>query len=316
MTSLEAFDAENHLDRDPDDLCLRSVLLYYYDRTNMPKTDLTARRCRAHAIWIIAHYPESDIAGDYVVRQSLAPDSEAFHYGTMLWREHIGREPVDARVLANAAAWFEEINTAAAEKWLERAHAIDENSQTIAVRLAEFYVLRSLESTRSTDDRTAYSHKSLSIYEDLLGNATGPIFLDILSGAAAAALRAGLHNKAEMLATELIQASIEFPADGYYGDAVHFGHIILGQVSLFRGEIASAERHLMLAGRTPGSAVLRSFGPDMGLANGLLDVGRAQVVVEYLHLCASFWEPATVQVWIAEIEASIRPDFGPNLDRL
>lgn len=39
-----------------------------------------------------------------------------------------------------------------------------------------------------------------------------------------------------------------------------------------------------------GSPQLKSFGPSMGLAKELVRDGEKEAVIEYLKLCAQFWE--------------------------
>jgi hypothetical protein len=96
---------------------------------------------------------------------------------------------------------------------------------------------------------------------------------------------------------------------------VFIGHMVLGQVALRRGDIASARQHLLASGRTPGSPVLSSFGPRMSLAKELLDAGERQAVLEFLGLCGKFWltDFGKLTQWSAEVEQGRVPNFGANL---
>lgn len=125
----------------------------------------------------------------------------------------------------------------------------------------------------------------------------------------------GLLDPADRFARELLSLAQSFRDDWNYGNAVHKGHLILGRVALSRGDIATARSELLLAGDTPGSPQLDSFGPNMRLAKELLEAGERAVVLEYFERCRRFWQmggPALAR-WIAAIEASRAPDFGPNL---
>ncbi len=53
----------------------------------------------------------------------------------------------------------------------------------------------------------------------------------------------------------------------------------------------------------------------MGLAKELLREGEKEAVIEYLKLCAQFWESGRGQLtkWIDIIEANGEPDFGSNV---
>lgn len=141
-----------------------------------------------------------------------------------------------------------------------------------------------------------------------------------LRSAAEVALSAGALRAAENLAQELLDTGRGEPDDWYAGNAVHFGHQILGRVHLRRGDFDAAEAELLESGRTPGSPQLHSFGPNMALAVELLGVERHQAVLEFLDLCRTFWcrdghpeKETRLNQWIDQVSASDTPDFGPNL---
>jgi hypothetical protein len=76
-----------------------------------------------------------------------------------------------------------------------------------------------------------------------------------------AALTAGEHGKARRFAEELVARVGEPDLADLVGDATHEGNIALGRLALLDGDVERAKRHLIEAGKTPGSAPLRSFGP-------------------------------------------------------
>lgn len=93
---------------------------------------------------------------------------------------------------------------------------------------------------------------------------------------------------------------------------VHYGNLILGHVCLRGGDEQGAERHLLAAGDTTGSASLNSFGPNMSLARALLLRQRTEAVLDYFQKCARFW--GELPKWTADVRAGEMPDFGDNLD--
>jgi hypothetical protein len=118
---------------------------------------------------------------------------------------------------------------------------------------------------------------------------------------------------AESLSNELVRPKAD-EDDGDardVGDAVHHGHLILGHISLRRGNEGAAEEHLLAAASVSPSPVLASFGPNMSLARELLRQGRQEAVLAYFERCASFWGPLVR--WSADVRQGIMPDFGPNL---
>ncbi len=99
--------------------------------------------------------------------------------------------------------------------------------------------------------------------------------------------------------------------DGPDWDLVHGANLVLGHVALRRGEVETAESHLLAAGDVGRSPVLASFGPNMSLARALLLRGRQQVVLEYFDKCSSFW--GRLAEWRADVEAGEMPNFRANL---
>ncbi len=99
------------------------------------------------------------------------------------------------------------------------------------------------------------------------------------------------------------------------GEAVHVGSLVLGELALRAGDVEQAKTYLLAAGKTVGSPVLKSFGPNMRLAKDLLDHGERATVIDYLKLCARFWQTNDhrAEQWIHVLEHGGSPDFGPNL---
>lgn len=136
-----------------------------------------------------------------------------------------------------------------------------------------------------------------------------------LRDAAERDLSRGRYARAEAKATELLALAEQFPRDWYYGNAIHYGHLLLGRVAVARGDLARAGVELLAAGHTPGSPQLNSFGPNCRLALELLRLGEPSPVVEYLQLCTTFWRSGASRAaaWMDQIRAGTVPDFGPNL---
>ena len=104
-----------------------------------------------------------------------------------------------------------------------------------------------------------------------------------------------------------------------YGHALYYGHLVLGRVALGRDhDVAKAKSALLTAGQTPGSRVLKSFGPDMTLAKELLEVGERDTVLQFFEECRSFWTinsgAGALDAWTAVVKGCCRlPKFGANL---
>jgi hypothetical protein len=111
------------------------------------------------------------------------------------------------------------------------------------------------------------------------------------------------------LATEYLNLAMTYRCNWNYGNAVHDGNRYLGLVSLHAGRVENAARFLELAGKTPGSPQLDSFGPDLDLADELLKRGQTIAVEHYLTDVKAFWrlDHGQVDRWLAAIAAGERP---------
>ncbi len=136
-----------------------------------------------------------------------------------------------------------------------------------------------------------------------------------LTDAAKASFEIGKVEEARSYANELLNLAPRFPRDWNYGNAIHDGHMVLGRVALSEGAVETAEKELLLAGATPGSPQLDSFGPNMSLAKDMLEQNHRDAVVEYFGLCAKFWklERGKLRRWTERAKAGRVPDFGANL---
>jgi hypothetical protein len=82
---------------------------------------------------------------------------------------------------------------------------------------------------------------------------------------------------------------------------------------LLAGDTDGAAQHLLAAGSTWGSPQLDAFGPDLNLANQLLDHGQTSTVVDYLRSCQQFWKLGQdrLEQWITQLQAGHRPILSP-----
>jgi len=137
----------------------------------------------------------------------------------------------------------------------------------------------------------------------------------VLPIAAKAAFELGEVEEARAFAKELLALAPRFVDDWNYGNAIHDGHIVLGRVALTFGDIQAARKELDLAGHTPGSPQLNTFGPNMSLARELLLHEQPDAVLRYFELCAKFWEldRGNLARWREAAQKGAVPDFGANL---
>jgi hypothetical protein len=131
---------------------------------------------------------------------------------------------------------------------------------------------------------------------------------------ARAAFDAG-DAKATVYANELLNVAPQYSTDWNYGNAIYYGNWVLGRVALQQGNTAAAGQYLLSAGATPGSPQLHSFGPNMMLAQELIQKGQTAEVLQFFKLCANFWkmDGGKLDEWAALVKAGKMPEFGINL---
>lgn len=126
----------------------------------------------------------------------------------------------------------------------------------------------------------------------------------------------GQIEDARKYANELLSLDAKFGGEPWRdGVAVHDANLVLGRIAAQEGRIEEAKEYLLEAGKSTGSPVLGTFGPNMSLAKDLLGAGEQDAVLEYFERCRKFWEMGNerLTVWAEEVKAGRMPDFGANL---
>jgi hypothetical protein len=296
------------------DLALRLLLLGYY---YLPAT--MYEHCRAarhrHIFWVIEHSPERvTLAVD--IDLDPATDGEAYAKAKQLWLKQVEVNEANVTILGNAARFFFHSDRGLSEAILKKAQAIEPGNPKWSQRLGDLYAHRLHQVTGQARRDTAA--KALSELERAFHLETDEFrrFL-ALPDLAKAAVAADEREKARIYATELIEKTKD---PGYSmdedGPGIHYGNLVLGRLALLADDVEKAKYHLLESGRTTGSPVLCTGGPNMSLAKELLERGEREGVVAFLRLCSNFWQSNDhrAEQWAYAIEHGETPDFGPNLD--
>lgn len=318
ISAEDAAALEEQLKTTPDNLAAREKLIDYYFQAGItsPAPNLEQKR-QQHVLWVIEHHPDAGIAGEpeaMIMPIGPAGDMQAYERGKQLWLEQAQKHPGDKRVLRNAAHFFSLFDAKTARDLLQKAFDLDPGDAETASSLAESFEQERILA-HSPEEKTALSQKALSIRERALQNADAENRFYELGDIAEDSFEAGDTTKARGYALELLQSSENFKSNWNYGNAVHAGNTVLGQVALQQGDVPAADNYLLEAGKTPGSPQLDSFGPDMKLAKELLEKGERDTVLTYLQSVGKFWKMGgdKLQTWTAVIKAGGAPDFSMNL---
>ena len=181
--------------------------------------------------------------------------------------------------------------------------------------LASLALAAAVLCAQQVNSQSLPAREKLAKLEAEADGATGVQLFYKLAPLAKAAFDAGDLVKARSYADQLLAMAPQYPKDWNYGNAIYFGHMVLGRVELAQGNTVLAENHLLESAKTPGSPQLNSFGPNTSLAKDLLEKGDTAPVLEYFGLIQNFWKlsrgkPAE---WAGEVQAGKIPNFGANL---
>ncbi len=120
------------------------------------------------------------------------------------------------------------------------------------------------------------------------------------------------------IAADYLAAAERHRNSANYGNAIHQANTLLGLVELQHNRVAEAADYLLNSARTPGSRQMKAFGPNMLLAERLLELGHRSTVARYLDECRSLWMLSFGQLrkWRRQVLNGGHPNFGANLSYL
>jgi len=309
----EAESLEKQIEKNPDDITSRTILLSYYSRKQYQ--DKSAREAKQkHVLWLIMNSPEAEVLATTNGGLDSFLEKEAYSQGKKAWIDQLKKKPANLKLLESSASYFLQQDRELAEQSLQKARSLDKKNPKWPKKLGLLYSLGMIR--KPLKEKTNAAGKALEQYEIAYELSTDSQRDPLLQSLAKVSLAAGKTQKAKEYAEKMLSQN----RPGWnYGNNIHYGNIILGKIALASNDIEQAKKRLIEAGKTPGSAQLNSFGPDMSLANKLLRKGEKDTVLEYLELCSKFWKKERylqkLNKWSAEVKDGKIPDFGPNLNR-
>lgn len=310
LNSEQAASLEEKLTFDPNDVTSRTLLLGYYDGIRSIHEDSAKVAIRRHVLWLIRNSPESEVLVHPEAGIDHFRDPEGFFQAEKAWMDQVESQPENTMVLENAEQFFMHGDRRTSIKFLKHAQSLDPSNPKWPRELARSYgVLANLGSGAMDQEISEKQLEQLEIAYELSGESGRDLLLEDL---AKAAFAADQLDKARQFAELMLQNT---KAGRNYGDRVHQGHLVMGRIALREGKIEEAKSRLIAAGMTPGSPVLRSFGPNMMLAKALLEIGEREIVLEFFGLCSKFWKShrGRLDEWGELAAAGRMPDFRANL---
>jgi beta-lactamase regulating signal transducer with metallopeptidase domain/tetratricopeptide (TPR) repeat protein len=278
---------EKQVASEPSNLEARvKILGYYFMKRSLQESARAA--AQPHILWIIRNLPDSVVAGSPEVHVDRITDPARYNEAKNAWDEQVAKQPNNPQILGNAAAFFLLNDSPLAEKLLRQAQALDSKNPIWAERLGQLFTLRAVRGDAAAKS-DAHS-KAFESLEAALADKKGEPRFYQLGTTAKAAFSAGNLAKAHAYAEELLGMASSFKSNWNYGNAIYMGNSILGLVALSQNDVKAARTYLLAASETPGSPQLNSFGPDMTLAQQLLERGEKETVLTFLGNISKFWK--------------------------
>lgn len=301
---------EEKVAADPHDLVARSQLLGYYFYRKYNGDRLIPEKRKHHILWLIRNAPEAEILAYPYVHLDRHLETGGYQEARKAWHDQIAKDPNNPTILYHAAKAFTLSDRELAIQLLLKAQSLDGHNPKWARELGHLYELD--RRGGSDDDNVKLAEKALTQFErayELTDGAAREVFLVNL---AKNAFVAGQYAKAR----EYAEAALHDNSSGWnHGNRTHWGHLTLGRIAFAEGNIEEAKYRLIAAAMIQGSPQLNSFGPDMTLAEELLEACQKDVVLKYFELCAVFWESGQDDLadWTALVKFDRKPDFSRNL---
>lgn len=304
MKAEEIAGLQKQVAANPDDLAARVKILGYYLQKGI--FDAGAREVmQPHILWIIRNRPAHEAASGPFCMTDAIIDAARHKEQAAAWEEQLAAHPNDLAVLANAALFFTLPDWDKAKELLLAAKKLDPGNPKWSKRIGSLYFLRSNDPFIGK----ANARQAFEAFREAAATQRGEERFDTLDYLAAAALQTGEMSAARSVAEELLKLAPDYRKNWNYGNAIYTGNAILGQVALAEGDVEAARRYLLAAGDTPGSPQLNSFGPDLALAQALLDRGENETVLTFLEKISKFWsmDRGKLDVWMKAIRAGKKP---------
>lgn len=310
LSSGDAEKLEQALVSDPTNLATRLTLISYYST----RSDEPFRLKKSeHVLWVIRNVPDSEALHDDPQLRLIQLD-KGFAEARQLWLKHLDTYKGNLVVLTNAADFFLMSDKPLAEQLLKQGAAADAGNPRWPMLLGYLYLVQK-DSTTATTPRSlaAKAYPQFELAYKLSSDEQGKHML--LSQLITSAFEAGDVEQAKSWALATLNQGSNARTDLSLADSVHHAHIILGRIALLSGGLTEAREQLIEAGKTQGSPVLGSFGPNMLLAKELLERGERETVIQYFQECAGFWKlrGERLNEWTATVKGGGMPNFGANL---
>lgn len=273
LSKLDRDACEITISNEPDDLESRLKLIAFFGEQKKVYLDELVH----HAVWIIEKYPDRNICKLILPQLAGIVDIDRKHFSKIqdIWDAQMSSPDASPGTFLNAATFFElNQNLLLAKQALIKALSIDPTKTKTLRELSRVYQLIGVP--HELEKALVLSEIAVEAESETIHN------LRNLQQVAKLSLQLGDLVKARSAAASLLELSRK--QDSH--TASFFSHVantILGNICFKTGEIEAARELLARSAQIDSSFMIFFFGPDLTLANELLDAGDLTAVKEFLE---------------------------------
>lgn len=323
---------EQQLKLNPNAINVRAKLIGYYfsSRFEIREHSLCLRD---HVHWLIKHKPEESFTGSPFGQLLSGVDgAEAYAEGKRLWLENVKTSPQNLVLLEHAASYFFLEDRDLAETFLKQCRDLDPENPHWPGLLAQLYELPTGEKRagengknkkpkkqkvdkkqqqKNEAENLARAKAAFAERERALSLATTETaVLYALTDLPQSAINCGEIEKAKLYADRLLEIVDQHLANRNYSNSIYEAYSALGRIALREGNVELAKEHLLKSVSVSGSPQLNSFGPDMVLAQELLNAGEKEIIYEFFFRVSIFWKDECLEIWANQIRNGTIPNLS------
>jgi hypothetical protein len=304
----EANQLEIELKSNPDDIGTRILLLGYCEAHRKQSFS----NYLSHIGWIIRNHPDGEIAGLVITCKLSDRNMPGYQQIKHIWSETLA-SGASAKAHLNAIRFFvSNKDFDAAFECLPTVANI-EVKQTDYLVLADVYELLSrYSSSTCTQSKESLLNSAILWTQKAVrqGGGSSQCF-DYIQLTRLLFANEHISLAKEAATTLLAKASLHPDESGY---AVHIANIMLGKIALAEGLPTVAAKYLLASTQVSNSDQLALAGPDLSLAQELLEFGDNVTVVKFISDCQQLGlcdeRRATLDRWYQAIaEGRMPPHF-------
>jgi hypothetical protein len=211
----------------PDDLGLRVRRLGFL---------CSKGRSRAHdVLWLATHHPEVDLGGFSLIQREEEP--EVYERIRLAWKELVERSPENSVYREQAARFVTYDAPRDAEALYREGIALQPVEATWHEHLGHL-LMRCSRQAVDRESAVGRAGEAMRAFEQAYRLESwdfGRLGLQI--SIARAAVAAGFPDAASAAAEAVLRDASQFEHTWLYGNAIHWGHVVLGKVARLRGDV-------------------------------------------------------------------------------